>query len=81
MHVAELDSVDYCFWCPDCEEPRDACRCDKDEYEDLDDDPENEVGCCFPERCLMPAEHMKSECHDAEMVEAYARESTGNSGQ
>lgn len=31
-------------------------------------------GCCMPGRCLMVGEHYASECHDAEMLEAFERE-------
>jgi hypothetical protein len=27
--------------------------------------------CCFPGRCLMPADHVRSECHTLEMVEKW----------
>lgn len=29
------------------------------------------IGCVFPGRCLMPGEHVQSECHTAEMLEEY----------
>ena len=29
--------------------------------------------CAFPESCLMPGYHAKSECHTVEMIEAYER--------
>lgn len=28
----------------------------------------NEIGCLFPDKCLMPGLHMKSECHTVEML-------------
>jgi hypothetical protein len=34
----------------------------------------DEHTCCFPGNCLMPGEHMRSECHTAEMVEDYLSE-------
>jgi hypothetical protein len=37
------------------------CVCDRD-------DEENDTGCCFPGRCCMPGEHLRSECHTAEMM-------------
>jgi hypothetical protein len=55
--------------------------------DDEDDDPpderdENQIGCWFPDECLMPGEHMKSECHTAEMVEAANAESlTGDTSR
>jgi hypothetical protein len=32
------------------------------------------TGCCFPGRCCMPGEHLRSECHTAEMMEEYLAE-------
>lgn len=37
-----------------------------EECEECDDDP---IGCLFPGKCLMPGEHLESECHTAEMME------------
>jgi hypothetical protein len=31
-----------------------------------DGDNGDEWGCCYPDKCCMPGEHMKSECHTAE---------------
>jgi 3-hydroxymyristoyl/3-hydroxydecanoyl-(acyl carrier protein) dehydratase len=51
--------------------------------DDLDADPVNEYtehdamedefefGCHFPDECVMPGLHFRSECHTAEMIEAY----------
>jgi hypothetical protein len=30
--------------------------------------------CQFPGRCLMPGDHLSSECHTVEMVEQYNRD-------
>jgi hypothetical protein len=30
---------------------------------------DNEVECCFPGSCCMPGEHLRSECHTAEMMQ------------
>ena len=35
-----------------------------------DDYYEAPAGCCFPDICLMPGDHLLSECHTAEMYEA-----------
>lgn len=35
---------------------------------------EGEIRCLFPGECCMPGEHRKSECHTAEDLEAYERE-------
>lgn len=40
-------------------------------------DEDDEFGCCFPDRCLMPGEHLKSECHDVAIMEALARKYEG----
>lgn len=49
-----------------------------DEYYDGPDqdwDDEDEWGCHYPDRCLMSyTNHMRSECHTVEMLEAYERE-------
>jgi hypothetical protein len=29
-----------------------------------------ELGCCFPDRCLMPGDHFRAECYDVSMAEA-----------
>lgn len=39
-----------------------------------EEDNEMEPGCCFPGRCLMPGEHLSSECHTAEMMEDHLAE-------
>lgn len=38
------------------------------EDESLDRE-ENEEGCCFPESCIMPGFHLRSECCTAEMMD------------
>ena len=38
-----------------------------EDCEDCEDDP---IGCLFPGKCLMPGEHLESECHTAEMMGA-----------
>jgi hypothetical protein len=38
--------------------------------DDEEDDEREKWTCAFPERCLMPGEHMRSECHTVEMLEA-----------
>jgi hypothetical protein len=45
---------------------------ESDEY--FDDDPVetselDEWGCIFGDKCLMPGEHLKKECHTVEMIE------------
>jgi hypothetical protein len=48
-------------------------------------DDEDDFGCWFPDECCMPGLHMRSECHTAEMIEAFnaeceaMREPEGNS--
>lgn len=37
-------------------------------------DADNEEGCCFPEECLMPGPHLRSECHNVEMMEEFDKE-------
>jgi hypothetical protein len=39
-----------------------------------DDREEDELGCLFPDKCCMPAEHFKSECLTAEMIEQWNQE-------
>lgn len=47
---------------------------DPEEEDDWDDEErereDDRLGCCFPERCLMPGEHYHWECHDLAMHEA-----------
>lgn len=47
---------------------------DDDFYDESEDDEENEMvlDCGF-EGCVMPGEHMRSECHNAQMLEAQQR--------
>ena len=59
----------------------DLFACEDDELmsdEEFDalftEDPEHEIGCDFPDECLMPGEHLRSECHTIEMIEAQKRE-------
>lgn len=42
-----------------------------DEDDFLEDDNNDSIGCLFPDRCLMPGEHLTSECHTVEMLEDY----------
>ena len=37
----------------------------------MEDDDAHRIGCLFPGKCCMPGEHFVSECHTAEMMEAY----------
>jgi len=43
--------------------------------DDEEDEPDEDSlhadtwGCLFPEECVMPGRHLKSECHTAEMLE------------
>lgn len=45
-----------------------------DEVSGGDEDDDRDFGCCFPDRCLMPGEHLRSECYDVEMAEAWREE-------
>lgn len=66
-----------------CESPRlsPCVMCDGNGEDGLDDgDFEEEDredyelwSCLFPGKCCMPGEHMRSECHTAEMAEEYSR--------
>ncbi len=49
---------------------------DVDNGEDFDDSDDFEWGCQDPDNCVMPGEHMLSECHTAEMLMAQEREMT-----
>lgn len=44
---------------------------DDDEEWGPDPDPMgmDEIGCCFPGKCVMPGEHFRNECATAEMME------------
>jgi hypothetical protein len=44
--------------------------------EDFEDpvDEEELWTCCYPDKCLMPGAHTRSECHTVEDAEAYERE-------
>lgn len=44
------------------------------EWWDSDEDDHDRWVCCFPGRCLMPAEHTKDECHTAGMMERWIAE-------
>jgi hypothetical protein len=46
-----------------------CCWCAESDDDDFDDDP-NQWVCAFPESCVMPGEHMRSECHTAADCEA-----------
>lgn len=39
------------------------------EHEGWPENDEDEWNCCMPGECLMPGEHMRSECHNAQMLE------------
>ena len=66
------EDEDFADECHDCGE--DTCVCEDPWSED------GEMGCYFPGRCLMAfAEHMKWECHTAEMYRAYLAECKINS--
>jgi hypothetical protein len=41
-----------------------------EDCEDCDDD---QVGCLFPGKCVMPGTHLESECATAEMMERAMR--------
>lgn len=43
---------------------------DESEPEDEEDDPEYWT-CAFPDRCLMPSDHSRDECHTVEDAEQY----------
>jgi predicted YcjX-like family ATPase len=56
------------------DEDFDGCEHGKDfsEYcQACEDDP---LGCLFPGKCLMPGEHLISECHTAEMLKEFNAE-------
>lgn len=52
-----------------------------DDYEEEEDrtDDEDAWECEFPDRCLMPGDHMRSECYTREMAEEWADEAARNS--
>ena len=50
----------------DVEEQHDVLSDDDSDDDDFEDD-----DCCFPGECCMPGFHPRSECHTAEMLEAY----------
>ena len=62
--------------CKKCGCLPDDCGCfDHEEYDEESIDGQDEVwDCIFPGRCLMVGDHMRSECHTAEMLEDYYRE-------
>ena len=39
----DLADIDYCWWCPDCELPRDVCTCHLDDFHSLE---------CTCEHCI-----------------------------
>lgn len=65
---------DFAHRCPYCGAPEPDPGCPECGVwaPDEDADREEEEGCCMPGRCLMPGDHLPSECHDAEMMEACA---------
>lgn len=40
-------------------------------------DEDDAEGCCFPDRCLMPGTHLRSECHDLAMMENLEEDRAG----
>ena len=44
-----------------------------------DDERDDEPGCIFPGRCVMPGEHLVSECATADMMGQSEREERGES--
>lgn len=58
-------------------DPDDEDDWDHDD-EELDADPEDNIDidneCAFPGACCMPGEHMRCECHTADMLEDYGFE-------
>lgn len=42
--------------------------------DDPDEDDEDEWECQFPASCVMPGDHMRSECYTAQMAEEWYRE-------
>lgn len=65
MENCMIEEPDYEYPCWEC--GGFPCSCDEDRERH---DEEHSFGCHFPDRCLMPGEHMKSECHDVAMIEA-----------
>lgn len=47
------------------------------DWDDRDTDTLGDEGCLFPDQCCMPGHHYTSECHTAEMLEAWNQ--TGSS--
>jgi hypothetical protein len=47
-----------------------------EDHEDnsYEDEPQDHGGCLFPGECVMPGEHLVSECATAEMMEAIYRD-------
>lgn len=46
---------------------------DHSEDDPIETDDLDELGCLFGDRCLMPGEHLKKECHTVEMMEQLGR--------
>ena len=47
---------------------------EEDGIEPWDEEGHDDWTCAFPDKCLMPGEHTRSECHTAEMYEEYVRD-------
>jgi hypothetical protein len=60
--------IDDCRF-DDTDEQNACTHCDADDGENGD-----EWGCCYPDKCCMPGEHMKSECHTADDLIAQTEE-------
>ena len=65
------EDVVHCTHCP-----YDGGDSDHDD-EPYEDNPDDEEGCQFPDRCCMQGLHRRSECHTAEMLEMYYDEHEG----
>ncbi len=62
--------VNACTHCP-IDGPEDGEYPDEDGCDFFRDEDE---GCMFPGKCLMPGDHLRSECHTVEQIQAYERE-------
>lgn len=51
-------------------DPFDDYDFDRDEIDGEDDRESDKWECQFPGECLMPGDHMASECHTVEMIRA-----------
>lgn len=54
----------------------DFLRSERDNDDTLDSSLES--GCLFPSECCMPGQHYTCDCHTAEMLDAYEKESRGD---